>query len=71
MLFDRQRVFLNGETCDPVGDAAAVLRILANKGALPGGIAIDEEVADLLYEWYRAGYVELRSAPSDGSGKQP
>jgi 50S ribosomal protein L16 3-hydroxylase len=70
MLFDRQRVFLNGETCDPVRDAA-VLRILANKGALPGGIAIGAEVADLLYEWYRAGYVELRSAPSDGSGKQP
>jgi 50S ribosomal protein L16 3-hydroxylase len=70
MLFDRERVYLNGETFAPGADAVAVLRRLANTGAIAGGTSLGAdslgaEVADLLYEWYRAGYVDLQPAGSD------
>jgi 50S ribosomal protein L16 3-hydroxylase len=69
MLFDRDRVYLNGDSYAPVGEAAAVLRKLANSGALPRGTVLGAEVADLLYQWYRAGYVELRPAASHGKDR--
>jgi 50S ribosomal protein L16 3-hydroxylase len=69
MLFDRDRVYLNGETYAPPAAAAAVLRKLANAGALPGGTDLGAEVADRLHEWYRAGYVELQPAASDGTDR--
>jgi 50S ribosomal protein L16 3-hydroxylase len=69
MLFDRSRVYLNGETYAPVGAAAVVLRKLANTGSLPAGTDMGAEVADLLYAWYRAGYLELRPAASDSKDK--
>jgi 50S ribosomal protein L16 3-hydroxylase len=69
MLFDRSRVYLNGETCAPVGAAAVVLRKLANTGSLPAGTDMGAEVADLLYAWYRAGYLELWPAASDSKDR--
>ena len=69
MLFDRNRVYLNGETYSPVAEAVAVLRKLANTGVLRGGTVLGAEVADLLYDWYRAGYVELRPATSHGKDR--
>jgi 50S ribosomal protein L16 3-hydroxylase len=59
MLFDRGHVYLNGETFRPGRAAASVLRAFANSGLVPPGSILGAEVADLLYEWYRAGYVEL------------
>jgi 50S ribosomal protein L16 3-hydroxylase len=70
MLCDHERFYLNGETIDPGPDAFAALRELANRGAISGGNDLGAEVAELLYEWYRAGYVELRSATPDNKDTQ-
>jgi 50S ribosomal protein L16 3-hydroxylase len=59
MLFDRGHLYLNGELHTPSAPATRILRRLANQGALPPQPSLGAEVADLLYEWYRAGYVEL------------
>jgi len=58
MLYDHDRIFLNGDMHAPTGEVAQVLRSLANTGALPCGSRFGAEVAELLYEWYRAGYLE-------------
>ncbi len=65
MLFDRDGVYLNGEMCRPQGAAAAVLRRFANTGAIPAGADFGAEVAGLLYDWYRAGYIELARDAAD------
>lgn len=69
MLFDRDRLYLNGETFAPAAEATAVLRRFANTGVLAGGTALGAEVAELLFEWYRAGYIELRPAASNGKDR--
>jgi len=66
MLFDRDRIYLNGDSYALDAEATAVLRRLANTGVLAPGSVLGAEVADLLYEWYRAGYVELQPAASHG-----
>lgn len=66
MLFDRDRIYLNGDSYALDAEATAVLRRLANTGVLAPGTVLGAEVADLLYEWYRAGYVELQPAASHG-----
>jgi 50S ribosomal protein L16 3-hydroxylase len=62
MLFDRDHLYLNGEMHTLAAPAARVLRPLANHGALPPRSRFGAEVADWLYDWYRAGFVELRTA---------
>jgi hypothetical protein len=69
MLFDRDGFYVNGDRYTPGADAAVVLRTLASTGGLPGDTLLGAEVADLLYHWYRAGYVELRPAASHGKDR--
>jgi 50S ribosomal protein L16 3-hydroxylase len=69
MLFDRKGIYLNGDRYTPGADAAVVLRTLASSGVLPGGTVLGAEVADLVYDWYRAGYVELRPAATHGKDR--
>lgn len=69
MLFDRDRVYLNGEAYAPDAEATTVLRHFANTGVLTGDTDLGAEVADLLFEWYRAGYVELGSGASNGKDR--
>lgn len=69
MLFDRDGFYVNGDRYAPGADAAGVLRTLASTGGLPGDTVLGAEVADLLYDWYRAGYIELRPAASHGKDR--
>ena len=69
MLFDRDGFYVNGDRYTPGADAAVVLRTLASTGGLPCGTVLGAEVADFLYDWYRAGYVELRPAASHGKDR--
>jgi 50S ribosomal protein L16 3-hydroxylase len=69
MLFDRDGFYVNGDRYTPGADAAVVLRTLASTGGLPGDTVLGAEVADLLYDWYRAGYIELRPAASHGKDR--
>jgi len=70
MLFDRDHLYLNGEMRTLGARATQVLRQLANKGALAPKSRFGAEVADLLYEWYRAGYVEPVTAIPHVQGRQ-
>ncbi len=57
MLFRGATLFINGEE-RAVGSAAArLLTRLADRRSLPPRSRIDRESAELLYYWYRAGYV--------------
>jgi 50S ribosomal protein L16 3-hydroxylase len=69
MLFDRDHLYLNGEA-HVLSRSIAVLKTLANTGALPAYSRFGLEVADLLYEWYRAGYVELPPAPARSKSRR-
>lgn len=71
MLFDRDCVYLNGETHRPGRAARDVLRSLANTGHIAAGTGLGAEVADLLHDWYRAGYVELRPDATDEKDGSP
>ena len=59
MLFRGGTVFINGEACPASASAARLLTRLADRRHLPPGIKIDRESAQWLYQWYRAGYIEL------------
>jgi 50S ribosomal protein L16 3-hydroxylase len=59
MLFRANTLFINGEE-RAVGPAAArLLTRLADRRFLAGGARADRESAELLYHWYRSGYIEL------------
>ena len=59
MLFRGRMVFINGETATPDAAARQVLRELAGRRRLPPGARIAATARELLYQWYRAGYIEL------------
>lgn len=59
MLFRGDTVFINGEASALGGRAAAVLTRLADRRALPPGSRPGREGTDVLYGWYRAGYIVL------------
>jgi 50S ribosomal protein L16 3-hydroxylase len=59
MLFRRGVFFINSEACPAHPRAARTLRCLADQGRLPPGATGNQESVRLLYDWYRAGYVEL------------
>lgn len=71
MLFDRRHLYVNGEIHVISGAAASSLRTLANDGRLPPRSQLGAEVARLLYEWYRAGYVELPPAGQEEEADRP
>jgi 50S ribosomal protein L16 3-hydroxylase len=59
MLYRRGIFFINGESCAAHRRARRTLRRLADRRLLPPATAIDRESARWLYQWYRAGYLEL------------
>jgi 50S ribosomal protein L16 3-hydroxylase len=59
MLYRRGIFFINGEACAAHRRARRTLRRLADRRLLPPATAIDRESARWLYQWYRAGYLEL------------
>jgi 50S ribosomal protein L16 3-hydroxylase len=59
MLFRGRTIFINGEACDAGAPAARLLARLADRRRLPPRSRVDRESADLLYRWYRAGYLHF------------
>lgn len=62
MLYHGTRIFVNGERLDAGPRAAALLAKLADRRQLAPPLALDPEAAGALYQWYRAGYIELGRA---------
>jgi 50S ribosomal protein L16 3-hydroxylase len=57
MLFSDDTFYLNGETVTFKGEAAALLRTLADKRIAPAYKTQDEVLLQQLYDWYIAGYL--------------
>ena len=67
MLYDRTRVFINGEHCKMDKAMAMPLRRFADRRFLPGrGIPSPGPVTDRLYRWYRTGYIYLSKSGFEG-----
>lgn len=65
MLYGRTSHFINGEVCT-TGKAQPALRRLANTRRLtPTQMKPDAEAMELLYRWYRAGYIVLSESGRD------
>jgi 50S ribosomal protein L16 3-hydroxylase len=58
MLTSGSQIFINGETSTVGGATAAALRQLADTRGLPPQTRCQPALVALLYEWYRAGYIE-------------
>jgi len=61
MLFRDGTLFINGEAHAPAAPAVRQLSRLADRRALPPVPRPDRETIRLLYQWYRAGYIHLKS----------
>jgi hypothetical protein len=48
---------MNGERCTPPVAARPLLRRFANRRKLAPAVAMPAAAADILYAWYRAGFV--------------
>ena len=59
MLYRSGSIYINGEAHRPGALAARRLARLADRRALPPA-RLDRESLRLLYQWYRAGYIEIR-----------
>ncbi|MGH8634269.1 MAG: JmjC domain-containing protein [Burkholderiales bacterium] len=59
MLFRDGTLFINGEAHAPAAPAARRLSRLADRRALPPLAAPDRGTIQLLYQWYRAGYIDV------------
>ena len=62
MLTRGAQVFINGDTVACTSAAAKAVRELADTRRLPPRNPADPALRALLYEWYRAGYIELGNA---------
>lgn len=60
MLYLGQAFYINGERLEAERALAPRLRELADRRSLPAGNH-DDALADLLYEWYRSGYLGINS----------
>src|SRR6266571_2933915 len=61
LLYSGRRFYLNGE-CITVGKKdRALLKELADRRHLPGARLARAALADLVYDWQRAGYVRLKA----------
>lgn len=62
MLYSGAKFFVNGEIPRTTAASMQMLRTLANIRRLPGRrFPRNSQAADLLYEWYRAGYICLET----------
>jgi len=61
MLYRAQHAFINGEVVVVPAESRVAVRALADQRELIGWRARSIWLARTLHEWYRAGYVELRS----------
>ena len=59
MLYRGGVLFINGEAHAVGATAARLLGRLADRRSLAPQRGIDREAAELLYQWYRVGYVTL------------
>ena len=59
MLFSGRTVFINGESVTVDAATGKTLHELANRRSLPPATRIDATTRELLYQWHRAGYIEL------------
>lgn len=59
MLYRGRRIFINGSCCTPAPSAAATLRRLADRRRLDPIRGRDTETTRWLYQWYRAGYIDI------------
>ena len=67
MLYVRAGPYINGEPCRMEETTAVPLRRLSDKRALPGHrIPGRGLVTNMLYRWYRAGYIYLSKSGSAG-----
>ena len=62
MLFRGTTLFINGEERTVGPDAARLLARLADERGLAPRARVDRESAELLYDWYRAGYLQTDEA---------
>jgi hypothetical protein len=62
LLYSGSRFYLNGE-CIKVGKKdSALLKELADRRRLSGARLARAPLADLVYDWHRAGYLRLKAA---------
>lgn len=59
MLFRGAALYINGEAHAPAASAARRLSRLADKRSLPPLARFDRESVQLLYRWYRVGYLTI------------
>jgi 50S ribosomal protein L16 3-hydroxylase len=59
LLYRGARVYVNGEPLEMPGAQRAALAALADRRRIPGRALARAALADLIYEWYRAGWVRL------------
>jgi 50S ribosomal protein L16 3-hydroxylase len=59
MLTSGAQFFINGESVSAPASAAKTLRQLADARSLPPRTPTNAATRALLYQWYRAGYIEL------------
>jgi 50S ribosomal protein L16 3-hydroxylase len=59
LLTSGKHVFINSETAVAPATSAGILQRLADTRRLPSGARINTATRALLYEWYRAGYIEF------------
>jgi len=62
MLTRGRSVFINGESAEIAAGDIAPLRALADRRQLPPRSRLRKAALDLLYAWYRAGYIQLGDA---------
>ncbi len=61
LLYDHAAFYINGERCTASPSARSALRRLADRRTLPPSAGWSAETGDLLYAWYRAGYLCMAS----------
>jgi 50S ribosomal protein L16 3-hydroxylase len=62
LLYSGNRFYLNGESITVGKKDRALLKELADRRHLPGARLARAALADLVYDWHRAGYLRLKAA---------
>ncbi|MEY4599516.1 MAG: hypothetical protein RLZZ445_2313 [Pseudomonadota bacterium] len=57
LLYDDKAFYMNGERCLPPATAKTLLRRFADRRMLAPASAIPSAAAEVLYDWYRAGFI--------------